>query len=95
MTILRDQTRPLRVDSDAIAKHVTQEIAIEAARRAALARATGSVESTRMSLPFGGGWVRIMAAVLPSLDLFGYKEFHLTSGNNVRYAVHQIGRAHV
>ena len=88
MTILRDQTRPLRVDSESIAKHVTQELAIEAARRAALARATGSVESTRMSVPFEGGWMRIMAAVLPSLNLFGYKEFHLATGNNVRYAVH-------
>ena len=88
MTIVRDETRPMRVDSESIAKHVTQELAIEAARRAALARATGSVESTRMSVPFEGGWMRIMAATLPSLDLFGYKEFHLTNGKNVRYAVH-------
>lgn len=88
MTILRDQARPLRVSSFDIARHVGQNLAIEAARRAALARAAGSVECTRMSIPFDGGWTRIMAGVVPSLDLFGYKEFHLSSGNIVRYAVH-------
>ena len=93
MTILRDETRPFRVGSDSIAKYVTQGLAIEAARRAALARATGSIQSSRMSVPFEGGWMRLMAAALPSLDLFGYKEFHLTNDNVVRYAVHLFALA--
>jgi alanine dehydrogenase len=88
MTILRDDARPLVVDSFAIAEHVGQGLALEAARRAATAHVEGSVSSCRMTLPYEGGWMRMMAATLPSLGLVGYKEFHIADGDLVRYAVH-------
>jgi ornithine cyclodeaminase/alanine dehydrogenase-like protein (mu-crystallin family) len=32
--------------------------------------------------------MRLMAGALPTLGIFGYKEFHLSQDNSVRYAVH-------
>jgi alanine dehydrogenase len=88
VTIERDDARPLHVDSFAITKHIDQGSAIAAARTAAEARAAGSVDTRRATLPYGGGWMRLMAGALPSLGIFGYKEFHLSPDNSVRYAVH-------
>lgn len=88
MTIERDDATPLHVDSREISEHIDQVLAIAAARAAAQARASGSVETRRVTLPYGGGWMRLMAATLPTLGIFGYKEFHLSRDNSVRYAVH-------
>lgn len=88
MTIQHDQAQPLAVDSFDIAEHVQPATVLEAARTAARLRADDSVRSARMTLPHDGGWMRIMAAALPELDVLGYKEFHLSPGNAVRYAVH-------
>lgn len=79
---------PLHVDSTAITEHVTWDIALAAARSAAQARAEGQVASQRLTLPFAGGWMRLMAAEVASLGIFGYKEFHLAADNSVRYCVH-------
>jgi alanine dehydrogenase len=88
MTLTREAARPLAVDSFEVQTHVGHDLALASAREAALAVAGGEVTCGRMTLPFDGGWMRIMGAVVPSLDLFGYKEFHLAAENTVRYAVH-------
>jgi ornithine cyclodeaminase/alanine dehydrogenase-like protein (mu-crystallin family) len=33
------------------------------------------------------GWIRLAAAALPKNGVLGYKEFHLTAGHGVRYAI--------
>lgn len=88
MSIVQDGAQPIHVSSADIAEHVDTVLAANAARAAAAARADGSCESRRVTLPYAGGWMRLMAASIPALDVFGYKEFHLSSGNHVRYAVH-------
>jgi ornithine cyclodeaminase/alanine dehydrogenase-like protein (mu-crystallin family) len=88
MTLTREAAQPLAVDSFEVQTHVGHELTLSAAREAALAVAGGEVACGRVTLPFDGGWMRIMGAVVPSLDLFGYKEFHLAAENTVRYAVH-------
>lgn len=76
------------VSRDVVATEVTLEHGLAAARESALAASTGEVSSERVSLMWGSGWVRIMVATLPRLDLWGYKEFHLVEGDGVRYACH-------
>jgi ornithine cyclodeaminase/alanine dehydrogenase-like protein (mu-crystallin family) len=88
VTIEREIAKPMVVDSFAILDHVSQTLAIDAARVAAEARAAGAVETRRTTLPYRGGWMRLMAGAVPSLGVFGYKEFHLSPDNSVRYAVH-------
>ncbi len=88
MTIAQDTVRPLAVDSRDIETHIGFDVAVAAARDAAASVARGEVVTGRTTLPFEGGWMRVMGAVVPSLDTFGYKEFHLASDDTVRYAVH-------
>jgi ornithine cyclodeaminase/alanine dehydrogenase-like protein (mu-crystallin family) len=88
MTLTREGAQPMAVDSFEIQAHVGQDLALTSAREAAVAVAGGDVACGRVTLPFDGGWMRLMGAVVPSLDLFGYKEFHLSAENTVRYAVH-------
>lgn len=88
MTLTREAAQPLAVDSFEVQTHVGYDLALTSAREAALAVLGGDVACGRVTLPFDGGWMRIMGAVVPSLDLFGYKEFHLAAENTVRYAVH-------
>lgn len=88
MTLVREAAQPLAVDSFEVEAHVGYDLALAAAREAALAVAGNDVACGRVTLPFDGGWMRIMGAVVPSLDLFGYKEFHLAAEDQVRYAVH-------
>lgn len=88
MTVLREVATPLTVDSFDVADNVRQVIALDAARIAARARAAGELSDGRITLPYEGGWIRIMAAVLPGVGIVGYKEFHLSPGNVVRYAIH-------
>lgn len=86
--IVDETARPLSISSADIAEHIGQDIAIEAARTAARAGYENNAQSGRVTLSFSGGWMRLMAACLPSLGVFGYKEFHLADANKVRYAVH-------
>jgi alanine dehydrogenase len=88
MTILRDATRPIHVSSADVHEHVRPALAIEAARAAAVGYADGTAQGRRLLLPYDGGWMRVMAASIPALDVFGYKEFHLSPGNRVRYVIH-------
>jgi alanine dehydrogenase len=93
MSLERDPARPLLVDSFAIAEHIDQGLAVEAARLAAQIRSAGHVETRRATLPLPGGWMRMMACSLPTLGIFGYKEFHLAPNNSVRYTVHAFDLA--
>jgi alanine dehydrogenase len=76
------------VDAVDIDRHIPLGVALEAARRAAIAAQFSDTEVRRFTLPMPGGWMRVMAGVIPSLGIFGYKEFHLSPGDVVRYAVH-------
>lgn len=87
MRLMTDE-QPLHVTSQDIARHVGMDLTISAARQAALASATGQASSQRSRLSFEGGWMRLMAAQVPHLGIFGYKEFHLTADNTVRYCIH-------
>ena len=86
--IVDEQHHPISVGSNDIARHVGLDLAARAAELAATARAAGDCRSGRVTLPYPGGWLRLMAAALPSAGVIGYKEFHLADRNKVRYTVH-------
>lgn len=85
MNLEQTDPSPLHVRSEDIEANVDYPVAIAAARRSALALAQGHVQTRRASLPFANGWMRLMAADVSSLGVFGYKEFHLADGGSVRY----------
>lgn len=91
MSIRRDAGQPIAVDSTDIERHIGFDLAVEAAEEAAAAIARGEVVTRRMTLPYENGWMRVMGALVPSLDTFGYKEFHLSGDGTVRYAIHLFG----
>lgn len=93
MTIVPEKATPIHVLSSDIAEHVDESLAASAAREAAAARAQGAVESRRITLPYEGGWMRLMAASVATLGVFGYKEFHLAAQTDVRYAIHLFALA--
>lgn len=80
-------TPPLHISSADIATRVSWPLAIEAAHTSALAAAEPGTEVRRTTLPLDGGWMRVMAASVPSAGIFGYKEFHLTGNKSVRYVI--------
>jgi len=41
----------------------------------------------RVDVPTGNGWLRVLAATIRGLDVFGYKAMNLTPGIGVRYVV--------
>lgn len=85
--------QPLHISSADIATHVDLDLTIEAAEIAARASAAGSATTRRSQVSFDGGWMRLMAAHVPSSGVFGYKEFHLAGGRTVRYCVHVFEEA--
>lgn len=80
-------TQPLHVSSEDIGQQVSWPLAIRAARASALAATEPDAELRRATLPIPGGWMRLMAASVPSAGVFGYKEFHLTADKSVRYCI--------
>jgi ornithine cyclodeaminase/alanine dehydrogenase-like protein (mu-crystallin family) len=78
----------LHIDYTAVADHASWDIALTASQDAALACAQKQVTAQRMTIPYDGGWMRVMAADVASMGIFGYKEFHLAGDNSVRYCVH-------
>lgn len=93
MNLQNTDPQPLHVSSEEIEANVDHQVAIGAARRSALARAEGQVQTRRASLPFENGWMRLMAAEVSSLGIFGYKEFHLADGDSVRYCIYVFDTA--
>ncbi|GAA4987988.1 hypothetical protein GCM10023205_68640 [Yinghuangia aomiensis] len=77
------------IDAADLPDLVTQEDALAAARDAASARAAGEVIDGRVQFDWANGesGVRIMGAAMPSLGIFGYKQFHWIDGG-VWYACH-------
>ena len=86
--IVDEQHHPISVGSGDIARHVGLAVAAGAAELAAAARASGDCHSGRVTLPYPGGWLRLMAVALPTAGIMGYKQFHLADRNKVRYTVH-------
>jgi alanine dehydrogenase len=82
-----DTTVPV-VSAEDIAEHISLATALRAARTAAQLRLEPDNEFKRINLALPGGWMRVLVGVLPSKGVFGYKEFHLSPGGALRYAVH-------
>lgn len=85
MTLRDELVQPLYVSAAEVDANTTWPMAIAAARTAATARSEGSSQTQRSMLAFEGGWMRLMAAEVKTLGVFGYKEFHLAADNTVRY----------
>jgi alanine dehydrogenase len=83
-----DGTQVRVVSSDDVARHGTPGVALEAARTAARVRQDPDSEIKRVNLRMPGGWMRVLTASLPSIGVFGYKEFHYSPGGVLRYAIH-------
>jgi ornithine cyclodeaminase/alanine dehydrogenase-like protein (mu-crystallin family) len=70
-------------DVDALA---TPELALAAARRTASLVAAGGVTTGRVQVGDEVAWLRVLAGLIPGLDLLGFKEFHRV-GKIVHYHV--------
>lgn len=82
-----DTTRVRVVSADEVERFGGPRLALRAARTAArVVREPGS-EVKRMNFRLPGGWMRVLGAVLPSIGVFGYKEFHYSPGGTLRYAI--------
>lgn len=88
MSIEVEQGPLLVVDSDDVRRFATPALAREAAVRAAHAQQRDDTHVGRVTLPFPGGWIRLMGASIPAMGVVGYKQFHLAGAGLVRYAVH-------
>lgn len=82
-----DPSEPLVVTSDLVAA-IPPTVALEAAHTAAVAQLAPDTTLGRLNVSIPGGGMRILAAVLPSLGVLGYKQFHETANGAVRYAIH-------
>jgi alanine dehydrogenase len=86
--IEQDTTRVRVVSAGEVERFGRPELALQAARTAArVVRESGS-EVKRMNFRLPGGWMRVLGAALPSIGVFGYKEFHYSPGGTLRYAIH-------
>ena len=83
-----DRTRVRVVSAEEVERFGRPELALEAARTAARVRQEPDSDIKRMNLRLPGGWMRVLAAALPSSGVFGYKEFHYSPGGTLRYAIH-------
>lgn len=83
-----DSTRVPVLTAEEVLRHGDHGVALEAARTAAWARTDAGTDSKRLNIGLPGGWMRVLAAGLPALGVFGYKEFHYSPGGMVRYAIH-------
>lgn len=88
MSVEQDPTPLVVVGSQDVADRIGPDVALDAARRAAAAQLEPGTRTSRFTLPVPGGWMRVLGAAVPSLGVFGYKEFHLSAGTRVRYSVH-------
>ena len=71
-----DHTRVRVVSAAEVEKYGRPELALTPpAPRPASAR-TRTSEIKRMNFRLPGGWMRVLGAALPSIGVFGYKEFH-------------------
>jgi ornithine cyclodeaminase/alanine dehydrogenase-like protein (mu-crystallin family) len=86
--IERDPARVRVVSADEVAELGHPDLALEAARTAARVRQAKGTDVKRLNLRLPGGWMRVLAASLPDIGVFGYKEFHLAPGGVLRYAIH-------
>jgi alanine dehydrogenase len=83
-----DRTQVRVVTAAEVEKYGRPEIALTAARIAAVVRADPASDIKRMNLRLPGGWMRLLGATLPQIGIFGYKEFHYSPGGALRYAIH-------
>ncbi|WP_426243610.1 ornithine cyclodeaminase [Nocardioides sp. LHG3406-4] len=83
-----DLTKVRVVTASEVLRYGTADLALTAARVAADVRRQPDSAVKRLNLALPGGWMRVLAATLPSLGVFGYKEFHYSPGGVLRYAIH-------
>lgn len=83
-----DATKVRVVSAEEVLRHGTPALALASARTAADIRRDPSSAVKRLNLGLPGGWMRVLAASLPPLGVFGYKEFHYSPGGVLRYAIH-------
>jgi alanine dehydrogenase len=84
------------LDGDDVDALASSGLGLAAARATAELVAQDSFTTGRVQIGDQGAWMRILAGLLPDLDLVGYKEFHRV-GKDVRYHVslfrHSTGEA--
>jgi alanine dehydrogenase len=81
-------TGPVFLGSDDVDRLCTVERALRAARTSARAAAT----TGRVQVADDVTWMRVLAGIIPELDVVGYKEFHRV-GQRVRYHISLFRRS--
>lgn len=83
-----DSTLVRVISAGQVERYGRPDLALAAARTAARVRLDPASDIKRMNLRMPGGWMRVLGASLPSIGVFGYKEFHYSPGGVLRYAIH-------
>lgn len=81
-------TAPLFVDGQRVDELCSVELGLRAARTSARVTAT----TGRVQVADDVTWMRVLAGIVPDLDLVGYKEFHRV-GQRVRYHISLFRRS--
>ncbi len=82
-------TEPLLLGGDAVDQLCSVELGLTAAR---LSASAGDVTTGRVQVADEVTWMRVLAGIVPGLDVIGYKEFHRV-GQRVRYHVNLFRRS--
>jgi alanine dehydrogenase len=86
--IEQDTTRVRVVSAGEVERFGGPELALRAARTAARVVREPDTVVKRINFRLPGGFMRVLGAALPSLGVFGYKEFHYAPGGVLRYVIH-------
>lgn len=81
--------RPLLIDGDLVDQLASVGLGLDAARVSA---SLDRVTTGRVQVADDVTWIRVLAGIIPELDVVGYKEFHRV-GQRVRYHVSLFRRS--
>jgi alanine dehydrogenase len=79
---------PILLSDEDVRSLATMHGAVDTLTNAFRDEATGDVQiGPRANLLLPNGWIRLAAAAMPKQGILGYKEFHRTEGQGVRYSI--------
>lgn len=86
---MTDRVEPLLIGGDLVDQLCSVELGLKAAQ---ISATLDSVTTGRVQIADELTWMRVLAGIVPALDVVGYKEFHRV-GQRVRYHVNLFRRS--
>lgn len=86
---MTDGGEPILISGDLVDQLCSVELGLQAAQ---ISATLDSVTTGRVQIADDVAWMRVLAGIVPALDVVGYKEFHRV-GQRVRYHVNLFRRS--